>query len=131
MGVQKFELPRELVQAVIRTQAEKDLDWTEACRCVALLADPRREEYKRAVRVEALSISKSEMMHNLNRSRNTIYANGFKDGVKRTRETESNFSVPCGCGCGKPMLFSSTYANWPEVYQVLKEALSACRLAGH
>lgn len=129
-GNDKYELPRELVQAIIRVQAERNLDWEDACKALALVADPQREEYKKAVRKEALALGRSEMMTSLNKARDTIYSQAYNNGVQSTREHETNFSTPCA-GCGVPMRFSSRDTDWPQVHAILNKAFADWRHVGH
>ncbi|MDG7038326.1 MAG: hypothetical protein JRN37_04085 [Nitrososphaerota archaeon] len=120
----KVEIPRSLHQAIIRIQAGEDADWGQACDRVALLVDPRREEFGRAVKSGAERLAKSRFMKDLNAARKSIADNAFKRGQDWVRQNEDHFRVPCSV-CGKPMHFSSNDENWEEKEKpILEEAFA-------
>ncbi|HZY93287.1 MAG TPA: hypothetical protein VFE98_00275 [Candidatus Bathyarchaeia archaeon] len=56
----KVQIPRKLHQAIIRIQAQDNLDFTGACSKAALTIDSAQEEYKKMVLGEANKLAKSQ-----------------------------------------------------------------------
>ena len=127
----KVEIPWELHQALVRIQAEKDLDFEEACKEASMLVDTRRVEFDRVVNDKADRLAKSRFMQQINKARKTIedqayqggYNVGYQKGVDFVRNNEDNFRVSCPV-CGKPMLFSNRLSNWEDVRKSLHEVFS-------
>ena len=119
----KIEIPRELYQAIIRIQADENLDFEDACLKAALLVDPRREEFKKAVRQEADRLEKSKFMNQLNKARKTVEDNAWRKGADYVRNYEDNFHVPCN-KCGKPLRLSNSHSNWATIRDTLYRAFS-------
>lgn len=117
----KVEIPWELHQAIIRIQAEEDLPFTKACLKAAMLVDPRREQFKKAVKEEADRLGKSRFMGQVNKARKTIEDNSWQNGAKYVRSNEDNFRVPCSV-CGKHMRFSSDDKEWEDEKKTLYKA---------
>jgi hypothetical protein len=117
----RAEIPRQLYQAVIRIQADEDLDWIDAAMKAAFLVDRNREKFKKAVRREANNLANSRLMKQLNKGRESIRDNAFNDGMNYVRLSEDNFKVPCS-NCGKPMRFTNGSEGWEDAKVVLYEA---------
>ena len=122
-SVMRVEIPKELHQAIIRIQADETLDFVDACRKAALLVDPRREEYRKAVEDEANRLAKSRFMKQINKARKTIEDQAYQRGADYVRNSEDNFHTPCSV-CGKPIHFSNSLSNWEDVRKPLHEAFS-------
>jgi hypothetical protein len=112
----KISIPRELRMAIIRLQAEKDLDWPDACKEAAFLIDANREKFKRAVKREAVRIYNKRFFTEMNKARGTIE----KEAARRVRVMEDNFRVPCS-KCGRYIYFSSNDNNWKQIRRDLYE----------
>ena len=119
----KTSIPRRLQMAIIRLQADGDLNWDEACEKASELVDSNGTEFKKAVEHEAQRLHKSKFLEQMNRARLSIHNNGFEEGVKWVRENEDNFRAPCSV-CGKPMYFSQNNSNWEEVKKTLHPAFA-------
>jgi hypothetical protein len=117
----RVEIPRELCHAIVKIQAEKDLDFYEAALKAASLIDPNSQLFKQAVHNEALSLGKSQFLKQLNTARQVIKMQGFREGQEHVRSSEENFRVPCSI-CGKPMYFSSLDSNWKDAREYLYAA---------
>lgn len=92
----RVEIPKEMQKAIIRIQAAEDLEFVVACRRVAMLVDPRREEFQKAVQDEVNRLEKSRFMERVNKARKTIddaaYKRGYDAGLMQ-------FSYKCSlCG---------------------------------
>ncbi len=114
-------MPKRLYQAIIRIQADEDLDFHYACLVAARLVDPRRKEYRNAVQREVENLGKSRFMKQINKARTTIKDNAMKRGASYVRNHEDNFRVPCKL-CGKYMYFSSKDQNWDKIKEYLYQA---------
>lgn len=99
----KTSIPRNLYQAIIRIQADEDLDFEEACLKAAMLVDPRRDEFEKAVKDEGGRLGKSQFMRQLNKTRKKIgdkeYRRGFSDGYDASSD---RFKYPCSV-CSEPI----------------------------
>jgi hypothetical protein len=105
----RAEIPRELYHAIVKIQAEKDLDFYEAALKAASLIDPNSHLFKQAVNNEAQSLGKSQFLKQLNTAKQTIKV----QSQEHVRRSEDNFRVPCSI-CGKTMYFSSLDSNWKD-----------------
>ncbi len=122
----KVQVPWKLHQAIIRIQAQDDVNFTDACLKAAVIIDPRREEYQKAVLGEADRLAKSRAMTQLNKARTTIRKEAFNECASYVRQNEDNFRVPCPT-CGLPMRLSSLSADWPTVRETLYRAFQGWR----
>jgi hypothetical protein len=102
-------IPWILEKLILRIMVEQDIDWDLACINLANQFNP--DELKKMVEKRAESLGKSRFMIALNTSRDGIKAQTILETVKRIRETEDNYSVPCP-KCGKPMHFTSRQSNY-------------------
>lgn len=122
-SLMRLEIPKELNQAIIRIQAAEDLDFIQACKRAAVLADSGREEFKKAVKDGADRLAKSRFMQQINKARKTIGDQEYQRGADQVRYDEDNFHAPCSI-CGKPMHFSSRDQKWEEEKKTLYQAFS-------
>ncbi len=119
----KIEIPRALHQALIRIQADEDLDFESACLKAATCLDSNRQEYKKAVLDEADKLAKSRSITQINKARKTIqdsaYQKGYDSGHKVGYDTGhsagynaalTQFSYPCG-GCGQT-IYATLQNEW-------------------
>ncbi len=121
----KVEIPRELQHAIMKIQVEEDLEFDEAAKKVALLADKNSLAFKKKVNLEADRKAKSEYMTALNKAKESIRASawdeghdngleeGWDDGVLHGKE---EFQYPCR-GCGKPITLSDK--SWKDARNFL------------
>ena len=98
----RVELPRALYQAIIRLQGNEDLDFEPACLKAALLLDPKRDEYKKAVLDEANRLAKSRFMTQLNTARKTIESQSYWLGHSAAKQQHAQIHYPCS-KCKKEM----------------------------
>ncbi len=83
--VVRVEVPKVFYQALIRLMAAENLDLDGGLRKAAILIDPRREEFAKAVRDGADRLAKSSSMTMINKSRKTISESAYKAGVSQFR----------------------------------------------
>ena len=123
----KTSIPKTLYQAIIRIQAEKDVDFDEACEIAGKLVDPRRNDFEKAVKIETDRRFKSTFMAQLNKAKKTIknkeweigFQDGYKEGVDYGYKKASNrFQYPCNI-CGEKIPLSDT--TWESASQFLTE----------
>jgi hypothetical protein len=114
-------IPWALEKEVMRIMVKEDLPWEAACMHLATLVN--NVDLKKLVEDRAATLGKSRFMRALNTSRATIEHEAASRTANAVRRTETNFSVPCFKGCGKPMFFSSWDSNYStKVEPVLRKA---------
>lgn len=112
--------------AIVKIQADKNLDWNEACIFVSNLIDTNSKAFNERVDAEAERRYKSRHMKELNKARETI--------EKKVREyiikNEDHFRVPCKI-CGEFMYFSNFDENWESKVKPILYGAFAERGWGH
>ena len=123
-GAYKVEIPRELYMAIVKIQAEKDLDWYDACIEASRLVTTNREEVEKLAEKKARELYNSKFMSQLNKARRKVWEDGYEKGYGDGYRVE-HFTVPC-CVCGGPTLITSeNREQWEkEVKPILYKAFS-------
>jgi len=89
-GAVEALLPKAFYLAMIRIQAEKGLDWNEACIFAAELIDSSSARFKREVEKEARRLYNGELMRQMNTARETIKGNAYESGYSSGYEEGKN-----------------------------------------
>ena len=87
--------------AIVKLQAEEDLDFQEACMRAAVVLDEKSERYHEEVRKEAGRLYKKRFMGEQNKAKQTWIEVGRKQGLSMAEELYT-IEYPCA-RCGKPM----------------------------
>ena len=107
------QISEKLYFAIVRIQADQELNWQAACNQVAILIDMNTKEFERLVLDGARRRYNSEFMKQLNAAKSTLR--------EQISKNEDHFRIPCKY-CHKPMYFASSDSDWNEERQILYKA---------
>ena len=98
----KISVPWELYIAIVRLQAEEELDFKSACARAGSLLDEKGKKFVEEVQKEANRVYKRRFLGEMNKAKGSWIEYGRNEGFS---EAESRFKIECSCAiCGKPML---------------------------
>lgn len=117
----KTSIPKSLYQAIIRIQAEKDVDFEKACEIAGELVDPRRKDFEKAVKIQVDRRYKSELMTQVNKAKKTISEQKYNEGfIEGYNDRDSELTVPCNV-CQKEMILSDNMRESAKEYLISKK----------
>lgn len=115
-GTVEALLPKELYMAIVRVQAEEELEWNGSCVRAAELIDSGGEKFKKDVKEEARRLHNRELMQELNKGRLTIANNARESALSLAK-----IRYPCSV-CGKDMVWNLLNDEDKEkIMEVLKK----------
>ena len=98
----KISVPWSLYMAIVKLQAEEELDFESARERAGRLLDEKSGKFTKAVQKEANRMYKKRFMEEMNKAKKSWIEKGRMAGLS---EAESMFKIECSCAiCGKPML---------------------------
>ena len=101
----KVSVPWSLYMAIVKLQAEEELDFESACERAGSLLDEKSGKFAEAVSREVNRVYKKRSMIEMNKARGSWIEKGRSGGFA---EAESRFKIECSCAiCGKPMVLVS------------------------
>jgi len=113
----KAVMPRELVQEIMRVQAEDDTDFPTACKLVAERANSGSEKFKKKVKDEAERLYRSRHFTEMNKALYTKYVEGVKTGKEYAKISSS-----CSKNCGKMVIWNlCDERDLGQVYDILRK----------
>ena len=113
----KAVVPRELVQEIMRIQAEEDTDFPTACRLVAERANSGSQKFRKKVKDEAERLYRSRHFTEMNKAMETKR----EEGVEAGKEYAKIYSQ-CSKHCGKMVVWDlSNDRQRKEIYEILQK----------
>ena len=98
----KVSVPWSLYMAIVKLQAEEELDFESAGERAGSLLDEKSGKFAEEVLREANRLYKKRLMKEMNKAKGSWIEKGRNEGFA---EAESRFKIECSCAiCGKPML---------------------------
>ena len=98
----KISVPWSLYMAIVKLQAEEELDFESAGERAGSLLDEKSGKFADEVLREANRMYKKRLMEEMNKAKGSWIEKGRNGGFA---EAESRFKIECSCGiCGKPIL---------------------------
>lgn len=123
----KTEIPRQLHMALIRIQAEEDLDFIDACIKASILLPENSTQYKEEVKKEAEQIHKVKFMREVGKTHESwkkkYYGEGFRDGENagyRKGVNDYKITYPCHI-CGKPIVMAPGGNDHQAMVEMMKQ----------
>lgn len=124
----KAEIPRQLHMALIKIQAEEDLDYDDACIRASILLDMNSEEHKKSVKKEAERIHKKRFFKEVGKTHATWREKGRQEGYEEGRNAgytdgmnQHKITYPCNV-CGKPITMYPGSNDHEAMKQFMKQA---------
>ncbi len=95
----KISVPWSLYMAIVKLQAEKELDFESACERAGSLLNEKSGKFAQEVQSEANRVYKKRFMEEMNKAKGSWIERGRNAGFS---DAENRYKIECSCAnCGK------------------------------